>query len=62
MRKEEKSGESSSRRQEKEEIETIYSELKSKHSDDYTIPQLKLWARMIQCGTHDDYEDPLGCQ
>ncbi len=49
----------SSKRQEKEDdVEGIYSELKSKHGDDYTVPQLKLWARMIQCGTHDNYDDP----
>lgn len=49
----------SSRRQQKEdEVEAIYDELKSKHCDNYTSPQLKLWARMIHIGTHDDYEDP----
>lgn len=52
-----KSSESSRRQEKEEEVEAIYSELRSKHND-YTVPQLKLWARMIHCGTHDDYEDP----
>ena len=57
-KKRKKPSELLSRCQEKEEeVEAIYSELRSKHND-YTVPQLKLWARMIQCGTHDDYEDP----
>lgn len=48
-----------SRRQLKEdEVEEIYDELKLKHGEDYTSPQLKLWARMIHVGTHDDYSDP----
>ena len=50
---------SDSRRQDKEEeVEGIYQELRSNHGDRYTIPQLRLWARMIQCGTYDDYNDP----
>lgn len=28
------------------------------HFDAYSKPQLRLWARMIHCGTHDDYNDP----
>ncbi len=58
-KKKKKPSESSSRRQDKEEeVEVIFSELKSKHDNSYTVPQLKLWARMIHCGTHEDYEDP----
>lgn len=50
---------SSSKRQDKEEeVEKIYSDLEAKHSDSYSVPQLKLWARMIQCGTHDNYDSP----
>ena len=57
-KKRKKSSELLLRHQEKEEeVEAIYSEFRSKHYD-YTVPQLKLWARMIHCGTHDDYEDP----
>lgn len=43
-----------------DEVDSIYSKLESKHSDSgiYSIPQLRLWARMIQCGTYDNYDDP----
>ena len=49
-----------SKRQDKEhEVDTIFHELREKHDGDtYETPQLRLWARMIQCGTHDDYDDP----
>ena len=55
-----KNGEpSKSRRQEKEDlVESIYLELLEQHSDSYSKPQLKLWARMIHCGTHSDYNEP----
>ena len=47
------------RRQEKEdEVETIFQNLHKKHNDEYSVPQLRLWARMVQCGTHDDYDNP----
>ena len=39
-------------------ISTIFRELREKHGDTYETPQFRLWARMIQCGTHDDYDDP----
>ena len=35
-----------------EEVESIYKELNAKHINS------GIWARMIQCGTHDDYIDP----
>ena len=28
------------------------------HEDKYTIPQRRLWARTIHCGTHDSFETP----
>ena len=42
-----------------DEVDSIYKELHTKHGDSsvYSGPQLRLWARMIHCGTHDDYED-----
>lgn len=56
VKKKKKSGSS---RQEKEgEVDEIYEKLKKKHDGSYTSPQLKLWARMVHCGTHDDYDDP----
>ena len=48
-----------SKRQDREdEVDTIFRELREKHGDTYETPQFCLWARMIQCGTHDDYDDP----
>lgn len=43
-----------------DEVDEIYKELLSRHghSGVYSGPQLRLWARMIQCGTYEDYEDP----
>ena len=47
------------KRQDREvEVDTIFGELRDRHNYTYETPQLRLWARMIQCGTHDDYEDP----
>ena len=40
---------------EEEDVDTIYQQLKEKHKDKHSMPQLRLWARMIHCGTHDDY-------
>ena len=41
-----------------EELDSIFKELKDKHGDAYTVPQLRLWARMIVSGTHDDQDNP----
>lgn len=47
------------RRQEKEEeVEAVFQNLQKKHGEEYSVPQLRLWARMIQCGTHDDQDNP----
>jgi len=36
-----------------------FDELKKKHSDKkYSDPQLKLWAKLIQSGMHDSYDNP----
>ncbi|SMN02569.1 hypothetical protein SPONN_1314 [uncultured Candidatus Thioglobus sp.] len=42
------------------ETDSIYKELSAKHSDSglYSCSQLRLWARMINCGDHEDYDDP----
>lgn len=51
--------ETTSKRQEKEEeVEALFSELKDKHSGKFSIPQLRLWARMVASGIHDDMEEP----
>ena len=48
-----------SKRKEREDaVQDIYEELLEEHVDKYSTPQLRLWARMINCGTHDDYTEP----
>ena len=50
---------SSSRREEKEkEVDEIVNNLKEHHKDSYSGPQLRLWARMISNGLHEDLDDP----
>ena len=46
------------RQDRQEDLESIHSELQKKHRDSYSGPQLRLWARMIVSGTHDDMEEP----
>ena len=36
----------------------VEKQLKDKHKKTYTMPQLRLWARMSNCGTHDGYDIP----
>ena len=40
------------------EMDSIVSELKEKHCSNYTMPQLRLWARMIISGHHESTVDP----
>jgi len=50
---------STSKRQTKErEIDAIFKALKEKHIDKYENPKLKLWARMIVGGLHEDTDEP----
>ena len=52
---------SSTKRQRlEEEVEKIYKKLFAQHGEAgvYAGPQLRLWAKMIQNGVHDDYDDP----
>ena len=57
--KKRKSAKSCKCQKKEDELEQVYTKLKEKQKgSDYSTPQLKLWARMIVCGTHDDYEDP----
>ncbi len=47
-----------SKRQEKtEQVDEVFEELKQNHSQNYSTPQLRLWARMIGTGIHD-MDDP----
>ena len=41
-----------------EELDSIFKQLKEKHDDAYSSPQLRLWARMIVSGTHSDLDSP----
>ena len=42
----------------RDEVEEIYANLREKHSSNYTAAQLRLWANMIQVGTHKDHDEP----
>ena len=49
----------SSRREDKEqEVDDIFQDLKERHESDYSGPQLRLWARMISNGLHEDLDNP----
>ena len=39
-------------------VDEISSELKDRHGTKYTLPQLRLWARMIVSGNHESVTDP----
>ena len=41
-----------------EEVDEIVSELKKKHGSKYSLPQLRLWGRMIAAGNHESTDDP----
>ena len=59
MKKEKSAKKRKSNEHDGDDIETIYKELLERYpGDTYTKPQLKLWARMIRCGTHEGYEKP----
>lgn len=56
--KKKKKNSKSTKQSKEDKLDDVFKELKEEHGSNYTIPQLKLWARMILCGTHDDYKDP----
>lgn len=41
-----------------EEVENIMDSLQERHKDKYPAIQFRLWANMLQLGTHRDYENP----
>ena len=41
-----------------EEIDTNLRQLQETHDDTYSVPQLRLWARMVISGMHDDLDNP----
>ncbi len=42
----------------KDELDEVYKELKAKHSDNYDIPKLRLWARMVSSNLHESLDEP----
>lgn len=48
----------SKRAKKDEDIDAAFRKLHDKHSDDYSDPQLRLWARMYVNGLHDDFDTP----
>ncbi len=48
----------SKRAKKEEEIETTYRSLRAKHGEEFSDPQLRLWARMQVNGLHADLENP----
>ena len=53
-----KDAETARRQQQEIEVESAYKELKEKHGETWDMPRLKLWARCIASGIHDDYDNP----
>ena len=39
-------------------MDETFQKLKEKHGDSYTIPLLRLWARVVIAGHHDSLESP----
>ena len=48
----------STKKEEEDSVDAIYDKLFCTHKESFSVPQLRLWARMIHCGTHDSYEIP----
>ena len=49
---------SSKRAEREEELEDTFQTLKKKHGNSLSAPQIRLWARMIVAGTHNDTDVP----
>ena len=43
---------------EEEDVDELFKTLTDKHGDNYSVPQRRLWARTIHCGTHDSFDSP----
>ena len=48
----------SGRKANEQEVDNVYKDLRDKHGTLYDSPKLRLWARMISSGIHDDYDTP----
>ena len=46
------------RQDKEEELEKAFKDLKEKHAEKYSLPQLKLWSRMVSAGLHSDLDSP----
>ena len=46
------------RSEREEELEDVFQQLKRRHGDEYSGPQLRLWAHMFVANTHDDLDHP----
>ena len=42
----------------REEVDELFAQLQEKHGSEYTAAQLRLWANMLQVGTHRDTDKP----
>ena len=51
-------GNSSTRQDREDDVQSIYEDLRDQHSSEYDVPRLRLWARMIASNIHDDYDNP----
>ena len=40
------------------EVDELFHDLKERHGNKYSGPQLRLWSRMISNGLHEDMDDP----
>ena len=40
-----------------DELDEIYEKLREKHQENFTGPQLRLWARMLRSGRYSDYDN-----
>jgi len=43
---------------EEDDVDEHFMILTEKHGDTYSVPQRRLWARTIHCGTHDSHDTP----
>ena len=56
--KRDESSTGSSKWQKKEEVGSVFQELKEKHGTKYDTPRLHLWAQMVASNLRDDFDTP----
>ena len=47
-----------SSKHDEEDVDEHDKTLTEKHGDSFSVPQKRLWARTLHCGTHDSYDTP----